>query len=32
MTKLHNFMEEKHGKESLHLLWEWESLEIKDSD
>ena len=25
-------MEEKHGKESLHLLWEWESLQIKDSD
>ena len=25
-------MEEKHGKESLHLLWEWETLEVKDSD
>ena len=25
-------MEEKHGKESLCLLWEWQSLEIKDSD
>ena len=25
-------MEEKHGKESLHLLWEWEILQIKDSD
>ena len=25
-------MEEKHGKESLHLLLEWESLQIKDSD
>ena len=25
-------MEEIHGKESLHLLWKWERLEIKDSD
>ena len=25
-------MEEKHGKESLHLLQEWESLEIMESD
>ena len=25
-------MEKKHGWESLHLLWEWKSLEIKDSD
>ena len=25
-------MEEKHGKESLHILQEWENLEIKDSD
>ena len=25
-------MEEKHGKESLYLLQEWESLEAKDSD
>ena len=25
-------MEEKHGKESLHLLQEWERLEIKDSN
>ena len=29
---IHNFMEEKHGKESLHLLFEWEGLQIKDSD
>ena len=32
MRNLHKFIEEKHGKDSLHLLWEWESLEIKDSD
>ena len=32
MRNLHNFIEEKHGKESLHLLWEWVSLKIKDSD
>ena len=25
-------MKEKHGKESLCILQEWESLEIKDSD
>ena len=25
-------MEEKHGKESLCLLWEWECLQIKDND
>ena len=32
MRILHNFIKEKHGKESLHLLWECESLQIKDSD
>ena len=32
MRNLHNFMEEKHGKESLHLLCERERLEIIDSD
>ena len=32
MRNLHNFMEEKHEKESQHLLQEWESLQIKDSD
>ena len=32
MRNLHNFIEKKHGKESLHLLQEWESLEIKDND
>ena len=32
MRNLHNFIEQKHGKESWQLLWEWESLEIKDSD
>ena len=31
MRNLHKFIEEKHGKESLHLLWDLESLEIKDS-
>ena len=25
-------MEEKHGNKSLQLLWEWENLQIKDSD
>ena len=25
-------MEEKHGKESMHLLLGWVSLQIKDSD
>ena len=32
MRNLHNFMEEEHGNESLCLLWEWESLQIMDSD
>ena len=32
MRNPHNLIEEKHGKEFLCLLWEWESLEIKDSD
>ena len=32
MRNLCNFIEEKHGKESLCLLWEWESLDVKDSD
>ena len=32
MRNLHNFLEEKHEKESLWLLWDWESLEIKDSN
>ena len=32
MKNLHNINEEKHGKGSLHLMWELESLEIKDSD
>ena len=27
-----DFIKEKHGKESLCSLWEWESLESKDSD
>ena len=29
MRNLHNFMEKKYGRYSLHLLWEWESLEIR---
>ena len=32
MRNLHNFIEGKYGKESLHLLLEWETLHIKDSD
>ena len=32
MRNLQRFIEEKHGKESLHLPWEWEILQIKDSD
>ena len=32
MRNLHNFIDEKHGKESLCLLWELESLQIKDND
>ena len=32
MRNAHNFIEEKHEKESLHLLQEWKSLQIKDSD
>ena len=32
MRNLHNFVEEKHRKESLHSPWKWENLQIKDSD
>ena len=32
MKNPHNFIEEKHGKVPLHLVWEWKSLLIKDSD
>ena len=29
MRNLPNFMEEKHGKESLHLPWEWEAYRLR---
>ena len=32
MRNLHNFIEDNHWLEALHLLLEWEKWEIKDSD
>ena len=32
MRNLHKFIEHNYGLEALHLLLEWEKLEIKDSD
>ena len=32
MRNLHNFIEKKHGKESLCLLWEGEGLQSKDGN
>ena len=32
MRNIHKFIEDKHEIEDLHLLWEWEKLQIKDSD